>query len=89
MEFILGGVLRFDDDEEVFEALRAGAVGYLLKDAPSEKLVEAIRAAARGESFPSDYDQRHTVNDQTIKERVLRFHRGATPPVVKHFVAPQ
>ena len=41
----------FDDDEEVFEALRAGAVGYLLKDAPSEKLTEAIRAAARGESF--------------------------------------
>jgi DNA-binding NarL/FixJ family response regulator len=41
----------FDDDEYVFEALRAGAVGYLLKDAPSERLVEAIRAAARGESF--------------------------------------
>ncbi len=41
----------FDDDEEVFEALHAGAVGYLLKGAPSEKLVEAIRAAARGESF--------------------------------------
>jgi DNA-binding NarL/FixJ family response regulator len=41
----------FDDDEEVFEALRAGAVGYLLKDAPLEKLVEAIGAAARGESF--------------------------------------
>lgn len=41
----------FDDDEYVFEALRAGALGYLLKDAPSEKLVEAIRAAARGESF--------------------------------------
>src|SRR5262245_20618920 len=31
--------------------LRAGAVGYLLKDAPSEKLAEAIRVAARGESF--------------------------------------
>lgn len=41
----------FDNDEYVFEGLRAGAVGYLLKDAPSEKLVEAIRAAARGESF--------------------------------------
>jgi DNA-binding NarL/FixJ family response regulator len=41
----------FDDDEYVFEGLRAGAVGYLLKDVPSEKLVEAIRAAARGESF--------------------------------------
>lgn len=41
----------FDDDDYVFEGLRAGAVGYLLKDAPSEKLFEAIRAAARGESF--------------------------------------
>jgi len=41
----------FDDDEDVFDALRAGAVGYLLKDAPREKLVEAIRLAARGESF--------------------------------------
>jgi DNA-binding NarL/FixJ family response regulator len=41
----------FDDDENVFEGLRAGAVGYLLKDTPSAKLVEAIRLAARGESF--------------------------------------
>lgn len=41
----------FDDDEDVFDAIRAGAAGYLLKDAPREKLVEAIRAAARGESF--------------------------------------
>ncbi|MGE5611344.1 MAG: response regulator [Bacillota bacterium] len=41
----------FDDDEDVFDALRAGAVGYLLKDAPQEKLLEAIRLASRGESF--------------------------------------
>jgi len=41
----------FDDDDEVFEALRAGAAGYLLKDVPLDKLVEAIRAAERGESF--------------------------------------
>jgi DNA-binding NarL/FixJ family response regulator len=41
----------FDDDESVFEGLRAGAVGYLLKDTPSARLVEAIRMAARGESF--------------------------------------
>lgn len=41
----------FDDDEGVFEALRAGAVGYLLKDVSADKLVEAIQAAARGESF--------------------------------------
>lgn len=41
----------FDDDEYVFDCLRSGAVGYLLKDAPSENLFAAIRAAVRGESF--------------------------------------
>lgn len=41
----------FDDDETIFDGLRAGAVGYLLKDVSSDKLIEAIRAAARGESF--------------------------------------
>jgi DNA-binding NarL/FixJ family response regulator len=41
----------FDDDDELFDALRAGAAGYLLKDVSSEKLAEAIRVAARGESF--------------------------------------
>jgi DNA-binding NarL/FixJ family response regulator len=41
----------FDDDEYVFEGLRAGAVGYLLKDAPVPRLMEAIQSAARGETF--------------------------------------
>ena len=41
----------FDDDEYVFEGLRAGAAGYLLKDVSSQKLIEAIRVAAKGESF--------------------------------------
>jgi DNA-binding NarL/FixJ family response regulator len=41
----------FDDDEYVFDALRAGAVGYLLKDVACARLVEAIRAAARDESI--------------------------------------
>ena len=40
----------FDGDDEVFPALRAGAVGYLLKDATASRLVEAVLAAARGES---------------------------------------
>ncbi|MGE0546978.1 MAG: response regulator [Kofleriaceae bacterium] len=40
----------FEDDELVFEVLRAGSVGYLLKDAPIGTLVDAILAAARGES---------------------------------------
>jgi DNA-binding NarL/FixJ family response regulator len=41
----------FEEDEEVFSALRAGAAGFLLKDAGSDKLCEAIRLAARGESW--------------------------------------
>lgn len=41
----------FDEDEAIFDGLRSGATGYLLKDAPTDKLYEAIRAAARGESF--------------------------------------
>lgn len=41
----------FEEDEEVFAALRAGAAGFLLKDSPSEKLCEAIRLAARGETW--------------------------------------
>ncbi|WP_313888142.1 response regulator transcription factor [Lentzea alba] len=40
----------FDDDADVFAALRAGAVGYLLKDVSSTRLVEALVAARRGES---------------------------------------
>lgn len=41
----------FDDDANVFAALRAGAVGYLLKDVSSARLVEALLAARRGESI--------------------------------------
>jgi DNA-binding NarL/FixJ family response regulator len=41
----------FDDDDSIFDALRAGAVGYLLKDVSSQKLVEAIRITAAGGSF--------------------------------------
>ena len=41
----------FEDDEEVYEALSAGAVGYLLKASPSERVVEAIELTAAGQSF--------------------------------------
>ncbi|HXI56949.1 MAG TPA: response regulator transcription factor [Polyangia bacterium] len=60
----------FDDDEPVFEALRAGALGYLLKDTSSEKLAEAISLAARGES----------VLDPNITTKVVReFARISAP----------
>ena len=41
----------YDDDEYIVRGLRAGARGYLLKDAGRKALFEAIRAAARGESL--------------------------------------
>ncbi|MBS1906338.1 MAG: response regulator transcription factor [Actinobacteria bacterium] len=41
----------FDLDEYVFDALRAGAAGFLLKDAPREQLVSAIRQAAAGDAL--------------------------------------
>ncbi len=41
----------FDDDEWVFDAIRAGASGYLLKDTPRAKLVEAIRGTVSGKAF--------------------------------------
>jgi len=40
----------YDSDSDVVPALEAGATGYLLKDAPREQLVRAIRAAARDEA---------------------------------------
>ena len=41
----------FDLDEYVFEALRAGASGFLLKDAPPEQLIAAVHTVAAGEGL--------------------------------------
>jgi len=39
----------FDDDQAIFDGLSAGAIGYLLKDTSSDRLVDAIRSAYQGE----------------------------------------
>ncbi len=41
----------FEDDDSVFAAMRAGALGYLLKGAEQDEIVRAIRAAAAGEAI--------------------------------------
>ncbi|WP_327692482.1 response regulator transcription factor [Streptomyces sp. NBC_00459] len=46
-------ITTFDQDDYVHTALRNGACGFLLKDAPPSLLVEAVRAAARGDALVS------------------------------------
>jgi DNA-binding NarL/FixJ family response regulator len=62
----------FDDDADVFAALGAGALGYLLKDVSGDTLVAAVRAAARGEAFLQPH----------ITTKVVQAfsQRGAPPP---------
>ena len=57
----------FDMDEYVYEALRAGASGFLLKDVPPEQLVAGIRAVASGDALPAP-----SVTRRVIEEFVRR-----------------
>lgn len=41
----------YDDDEWIFDAIRSGASGYLLKDLPTSELIKAIKGTASGKSF--------------------------------------
>ena len=59
----------FDLDEYVYAALRAGASGFLLKDAPADQLVTAIRVVAAGEALLAP----------SITRRLIRGVRAASP----------
>lgn len=41
----------YDDDEWLFDAIRAGAAGYLLKDTPADALIQAIKGTLEGETY--------------------------------------
>jgi DNA-binding NarL/FixJ family response regulator len=60
----------FDLDEYVYEALRAGASGFLLKDAPEEQLVSGIRVVAGGASLFAP----------AVTRRLIERFAGAAPP---------
>jgi DNA-binding NarL/FixJ family response regulator len=57
-----------DDERYLFEALRAGASGYVLKRAADTDLVDAVRAVARGESFLSPATQSDLVKKWLASE---------------------
>ncbi|GAA4966817.1 response regulator transcription factor [Yinghuangia aomiensis] len=57
----------FDLDEYVYEALRAGASGFLLKDAPAEELVHAVRVVAAGDALLAPAVTRRLIADFTAR----------------------
>jgi DNA-binding NarL/FixJ family response regulator len=65
----------FDLDEYVFDALRAGASGFLLKDVPPEQLVSGIRLVAEGDSLLSP-----TLTRRLIETFIRAHPRSAKPP---------
>ncbi|MDQ0895051.1 response regulator [Agromyces ramosus] len=64
-------ITTFDLDEYVYAALRAGARGFLLKDAGAELLAQAVHAAARGDALIAP----------NITVRLLETFAGSTPAV--------
>jgi DNA-binding NarL/FixJ family response regulator len=67
-------VTTFDDDENLYEALRAGAGGFLLKNAPPEQLIEAVRTVAAGDGLLSA-----AVTRRVIEEFVRRKPSDVPP----------
>jgi DNA-binding NarL/FixJ family response regulator len=74
-------VTTFDLDEYVYEALRAGASGFVLKDEPPEKLIAAVRTVAAGEALLSP-----AITKRVIKE-FTRIPRADPPSEVEELTA--
>jgi DNA-binding NarL/FixJ family response regulator len=65
----------FDVDEYVYAALRAGASGFLLKDAPPEDVLDAVRVVARGDALLAP-----SVTRRLIEELAARPDEDRPPP---------
>ncbi|MFX0539972.1 response regulator [Ornithinimicrobium sp. Y1847] len=61
----------YDHDVDLVRAVEAGAAGYLLKDAAPERIVEAIRAAARGETVLAPDLSRRVVETMRVRRAEL------------------
>jgi DNA-binding NarL/FixJ family response regulator len=70
----------FDLDEYLFEAVRAGASGFLLKDVPPDDLVAAVRAVARGEALIEPRMTRRLLAEFARQPRTVA---GRTPDALK------
>ena len=73
----------FDLDDYVYEAMKAGASGFLLKDVPPERLADAVRVVAAGEALLAP-----TITRRLIEEYVRRPAPGAgTPPALSELTS--
>jgi DNA-binding NarL/FixJ family response regulator len=62
----------FDLDEYVYDALRSGASGFLLKDAPADELVHAVRVVAAGDALVSPSVMRRLIADFVAQPQRVR-----------------
>jgi DNA-binding NarL/FixJ family response regulator len=69
----------FDLDEYVYDALRAGASGFLLKDAPPEELVHAVRVVERGDALIAPSITKRLIEE--ISQRPAQ--QGAAPEALE------
>ena len=71
----------FDLDEYVFDALRAGASGFLLKDVTAERLFEAVRVVASGDALLAPGVTRRLISEfARIRPHSADRRRGGAPP---------
>ncbi|MFE5504896.1 response regulator [Amycolatopsis japonica] len=76
-------VTTFNVDEYVYEALRAGASGFLLKDTPPAQLVDGVRTIARGESLLAPAVTRSLIGHFAERLRPTDTSRPARDTVVR------
>jgi DNA-binding NarL/FixJ family response regulator len=74
----------FDLDEYVYDALRAGASGFLLKDVTAEHLFDAVRVVAAGEALLAP-----TVTRRLISEFATMRHRPQSAPASLDLLTPR
>ena len=74
----------FDLDDYVYEALRAGASGFLLKDAPAAELINAVRVVAAGEALLAP-----SVTRRLIAEFAARPHHAKPRPAELNALTPR
>ncbi len=66
----------YDGDEDIYQGLRAGAKGYLLKDMPREQIIEAIHAVVEGRTYiPSQVGEKlaHRIHTDVLTDRELQI----------------